>query len=133
MKNKYFKNPEARDLKILGALADGTATDKEIEIVVNDINEHLKAPAGTLQNYNGRFKRAGLKSLQKNYGLFSNEEFYSSQKILKLYNSLISADKKYAKINPQLLKMIVDYLKGNEENGNVKYITIGYASVSNGN
>ena len=69
MNQKYYQIEEPRELQILAALNDGSATEDQIQEVVNDINKHLATTAGTLLNYNGKFKKAGLKALQDNYRL----------------------------------------------------------------
>ena len=140
MTQKYYQTEETRELQILSALSDCTATNEQIQEVVNDIKLHLSTAAGTLQNYNGRFKKAGLKALQDNYQLFTNEEYYTAQKIAPIFNSLterIIAGKKIT-IPPAILKMIIDYIQGintlsHNIVDNVKYVSIGYELAETGN
>lgn len=139
MTQRLYETEETRELQILQALSDCTATDEQIQEVVNDIKLHLSTAAGTLQNYNGRFKKAGLKALQENYQLFTNEEYYTAQKIATVFNSLterIIAGKKIT-IPPALLKMIIDYMNGANTASSdivkgVKYVTIGYELAETG-
>lgn len=139
MTQRLYETEETRELQILQALSDCTATDEQIQEVVNDIKLHLSTAAGTLQNYNGRFKKAGLKALQENYQLFTNEEYYTAQKIAPVFNSLterIIAGKKIT-IPPALLKMIIDYMNGANTASSdivegVKYVTIGYELAETG-
>ena len=50
MTQKYYQAEEKHELQILGALTDCTATDEQIQEVVNDITLHLSTVGGTLQN-----------------------------------------------------------------------------------
>ncbi|MBR1734254.1 MAG: hypothetical protein IJ730_02220 [Alphaproteobacteria bacterium] len=139
MSKSYKHYEESEELQTLAALADCTATKKQIQEVVDDINAHLSTTTGTLQNYNGKFKKAGLKALQENYQLFTNEEFYTAQKVAKVYNAIACKIIKGEKITiaPALLKMVIDYMKGEDFKKDVvdgvKYVTIGYEYAKEGN
>lgn len=139
MTKSYLQCDESRELQILSALSDCSATEEQIQEVVNDINSHLSTATGTLQNYNGRFKKAGLKALQDNYQLFTNEEYYTAVKVGGIYNSLTSRILEGEKVSvpPATIKMIIDYMKGEETRQDaiegIKYVTIGYEYAEGGN
>ena len=128
MTQKYYQAEEKHELQILGALTDCTATDEQIQEVVNDITLHLSTVGGTLQNYNGKFKKAGLKALQDNYQLFTNDVFNAiTQKIL---------DGEKVCVSPALVKMIIDYMHGQTSRSdiveNVKYVSIPFVLGTTG-
>lgn len=128
---------ESRELEILAALADGTATDEQIAEVVRDIQRHLSTPTGTLANYNGRFKKSGLKSLQENYHLFTNEELYTHTKLATIFNSIASriVEGKKTVIPPAIFAKLIDFIEGKNKSDvvdGVKYVTIGYDYHSSG-
>lgn len=130
-KKYYYKTEESKELQILAALNDCTATDEQIQEVINDINLHLATAGGTLQNYNGRFKKAGLKALQDNYKVFTNEEYYTAQKEASVFNSIIERiiAGKQISIPPAILNKVIDYMHGvNATDSNitnkVKYVSI---------
>lgn len=132
MKQKYREVKEPRELQILAALSDGSATEEQIQEVVDDINEHLSTATGTLMNYNGRFKKAGLKALQDNYKLFTNAEADAAIKTNKLMSNLMEMvmNAKKPNIPPKLIEILVEYLNGNTSNRNieqkVKYIPLPF-------
>lgn len=139
MTQRLYETEETRELQILSALRDCTATDEQIAEVVNDVKLHLSTAAGTLQNYHGRFQKAGLKALQDNYQLFTNEEYYTAQKVAPIFNSLTERiiDGKKITIPPAILKMIIDYMNGTNTASSdivegVKYVTIGYELAETG-
>lgn len=139
MTKSYLHHNESYELQILAALSDCTATEEQIQEVVNDIKLHLSTATGTLQNYNGRFKKAGLKALQDNYQLFTNEEYYTAQKVAGVFNAITQKILDGRKINipPAIVNMIIEYMKGedlkNDVIDGVKYVTIGYEYAKEGN
>lgn len=132
MTQKYYQAEEKHELQILGALTDCTATDEQIQEVVNDITLHLSTVGGTLQNYNGKFKKAGLKALQDNYQLFTNEEYYTAKKEADVFNAITQKilDGEKVCVSPALVKMIIDYMHGQTSRSdiveNVKYVSIPF-------
>ena len=132
MTQKYYQAEEKPELQILGALTDCTATDEQIQEVVNDITLHLSTVGGTLQNYNGKFKKAGLKALQDNYQLFTNEEYYTAKKEADVFNAITQKilDGEKVCVSPALVKMIIDYMHGQTSRSdiveNVKYVSIPF-------
>ena len=132
MTQKYYQAEEKHELQILGALTDCTATDEQIQEVVNDITLHLSTVGGTLQNYNGKFKKAGLKALQDNYQLFTNDEYYTAKKEADVFNAITQKilDGEKVCVSPALVKMIIDYMHGQTSRSdiveNVKYVSIPF-------
>jgi hypothetical protein len=131
MKQKYREVKEPRELQILAALSDGSATEEQIQEVVDDINEHLSTATGTLMNYNGRFKKAGLKALQDNYKLFTNEEYYTAQKEASVFNSIVERiiAGKQISIPPAIFNKVIDYMHGVNATDNNIANKIEYVSV----
>lgn len=138
MTQKYYQAEEKHELQILGALTDCTATDEQIQEVVNDITLHLSTVGGTLQNYNGKFKKAGLKALQDNYQLFTNEEYYTAKKEADVFNAITQKilDGEKVCVSPALVKMIIDYMHGQTSRSdiveNVKYVSIPFVLGTTG-
>ena len=132
-KKYYYKSEEPRELQILAALNDGSATEEQIHEVVNDINLHLATAGGTLQNYNGRFKKSALKALQENYKLFTNEEYYTAQKEASVFNSIIERiiAGKQISIPPAIFNKVIDYMHGVNATDNniankIKYVSVPF-------
>lgn len=138
MTQKYYQAEEKHELQILGALTDCTATEEQIQEVVNDITLHLSTVGGTLQNYNGKFKKAGLKALQDNYQLFTNEEYYTAKKEADVFNAITQKilDGEKVCVSPALVKMIIDYMHGQTSRSdiveNVKYVSIPFVLGTTG-
>lgn len=140
MTKSYLQCDESRELQILSALSDCSATEEQIQEVVNDIKLHLSTATGTLQNYNGRFKKAGLKALQDNYQLFTNEEYYTALKESAVFNAIAERiiSGKQVSIPPAIFNKLIDYMHGANGANNdlvegVKYVTIGYEYAQEGN
>lgn len=99
---------------------------------------HLSTAGGTLQNYNGRFKKAGLKALQDNYHLFTNEEYYTAKKESDVFNTIIRKilDGEKVCVAPALLKMIIDYMHGEISRSDIvegiKYVSIPFVLGTSG-
>lgn len=136
MKSNYLSQQESVESEILGRLSAGTATEEDIQAVVNDINIHLSTPTGTLANYHGKY-RAGLQSLQDNYNLFKNEDYYTHIKLATIFNAIAIRliDGKKTVIPPAIFNKLLDYIQGNttEVSSGIKYVTIGYEYAQNGN
>lgn len=138
MTQRLYETQETRELQILGALTDCTATEEQLQEVVNDIKLHLSTATGTLQNYNGRFKKAGLKALQDNYQLFTNEEYYTAKKEADVFNAITQKilDGEKVCVSPALVKTIIDYMHGQTSRSdiveNVKYVSIPFVLGTTG-
>ena len=130
MKQKYREIKESRELQILAALSDCSATEEQINEVVDDINKHLATATGTLLNYNGRFKKAGLKALQDNYKVFLNTEADAAIKTNALMSSLMTRIMNTGKVNipPKLVEIIIEHLNGTATDNNIAN-KIEYVSV----
>lgn len=138
-KQNYNKTPMTYELQVISALSNKTATKKMIDDVVSDIQNHLdNNPVGTLENYCGRFKQAGLKALQENYNIFLDNEEIKKAKVFDIINLLGNKlfSNQPVKLHTSVINLVLDYIKNKDNNANnntPKYIIVGYPEAKSGN
>lgn len=136
-KQNYNKTQMSYELQVIAALTNKTATKEMIQDIVEDVQQHLKSPVATLDNYCGRFKQAGLKALQENYAIFPDNEEIKKAKVFDIVNLLGNKLLKNQplKLHTSVVNLIVDYIKGRDNEANndsSKYIVVGYPQSKSG-
>ena len=115
-KIKFTKMPYPRKLAALHAINEEQATEELLNDIIKDVEEHLQSPAGTLENYTGKYGPQVMRAAQEVYHLFPSDEEIKTQKnhILmdKITRRLLNNEP--IKAHPSTIRMIVDYIKNQD-------------------
>lgn len=135
---RFYTSAEIKGIK--QHIKEQTATKEEIEVVLDDLFDHLDLRLTNLpHNYSGIFGQDAIEDIRKNY-----KEFFPKE-----MEEMIIEDKRhdffdmiYRKIInnesiPKNIEKILDYIENkkndkNEENG-IRYVVVGYPTSETGN
>lgn len=130
--------PVPGTLRTLSRLQNKEETDNDMISIWNSIEEHLKSPAGTLANYNGKYGPT-LISLLVERGYLTKEtvEAHTTEKLKQVSDKILYDfyHNKKCKYNPAMLKIAVDFLQGRDsetEMSNNNVVVVGYPLEQSG-
>lgn len=137
-----FKDkPSVQKKLILKCVKEKTADRAMLNTVMADILEHLRQPAGTLENYAGFFGVQIIPALRENYPEELEQydaESIVQQKLNAMANHVLQ--RMYAgekpNITPQLFALIRDYIRGRDtdvQQIGPQYVVVGYREDPSGN
>ena len=136
-KKNFNKSNLSYELQVIKALNDRTATKEMIDEVVTDVQKHLDSNiVATLDNYCGRFTKAGLKALQDNYNIFDADKIKTekSLNVMKILGEKIIKDKPL-KLHTSVINLVMDYIRNKNTDDTstaAKYVIVGYPSAQTG-
>jgi hypothetical protein len=100
----------------LERILDGSISGEELETMVSDFRNHLAQPHGTLENYHRRQLMEVL--MRERPDIIDAEEVaaLTAKKVNDVMARIYKLTLHNQKVNiyPQLLKMLLDYLRGRE-------------------
>jgi hypothetical protein len=111
-------------VEIQDKIEQKTISENELEDILQDFNEHLNAPSGTLENYTGKYGKSIIELIKKHRPDLLTDEYikwFIHAKIRRLYDHLYQSamlDKPIS-LRSDMLKILTNYILGEKEQSNV--------------